>query len=313
MASRVDAPPAPREDPGRPSRRRRAALALGLAATLAGMPGLALAEPIAVRDDTGATVSLSAPAQRIVSLLPSLTETVCALGACARLVGTDRHSNWPASVASLPKLGGMDDAQVERIVALRPDLVLAARSTRATDRLRSLGLAVVALDSDSHADVQRSLATIARLLALPDAAEATWQRIEREVQQAARRVPAAWQGRRVYFEVSSTPYAAGTASFIGQTLARLGLGNVVPAELGAFARLNPEYVVRHPPDVLMAPAREVRRMTDRPGWRSVPALAAGRVCGFDGPTYELLIRPGPRLGEAAAAMADCLAGLPPPA
>src|SRR4051812_47432960 len=86
--------------------------------------GAAMAQ-VELRDDRGATHRFSTPPQRIVSLLPSLTESICALGACSRLVGTDRYSNSPASVMSLPKLGGLDDAQVERIVALRPDVVLA--------------------------------------------------------------------------------------------------------------------------------------------------------------------------------------------
>ena len=83
-----------------------------------------------------AGLAVAAPPQRIVSLVPGLTESVCALGACARLVGTDRYSNWPASVAALPKLGGLDDAQVERIAALKPDLVLIAPSARARGHKR---------------------------------------------------------------------------------------------------------------------------------------------------------------------------------
>ena len=92
-----------------------------------------------LQDGRGATLVLAAPPQRIVSLLPSLTESVCALGACARLVGTDRFSNSPTSVIDLPKLGGIDDAQIERIVALRPDVVLLSTSARVIDRLESLG------------------------------------------------------------------------------------------------------------------------------------------------------------------------------
>ena len=99
-----------------------------------------LSAQVTVHDDRGAALTLAQPPQRIVSLLPSLTETVCELGACSRLVGTDRHSNWPASVRALPRLGGLEDAQIERIVALKPDLVLLAVSARAADRLRALGL-----------------------------------------------------------------------------------------------------------------------------------------------------------------------------
>src|SRR5438046_90182 len=72
------------------------------------------AAPVEVRDDTGRVLRLEQPPQRIVSLLPSLTEAVCALGACAQLVGVDRYSNWPASVGALPRLGGLDDPGIER-------------------------------------------------------------------------------------------------------------------------------------------------------------------------------------------------------
>ena len=109
-------------------------LAILLALVLA-MATLAQAEPIRVVDDKGRTVTLPQPPQRIVSLLPSLTETVCALGACERLVGVDRYSNWPAQVAQLPVVGGGLDPNIEAIVALRPDVVLMATSSRAQARL----------------------------------------------------------------------------------------------------------------------------------------------------------------------------------
>jgi iron complex transport system substrate-binding protein len=253
-----------------------------------------------------------APPQRIVSLLPSLTESVCALGACARLVGVDRYSNWPDSVKALPALGGLDDPAIERIVGLKPDLVLAAPSSRATERLRSLGLRVELIKAETHDDVQRALRDLERLLELPGTAAPLWQRLQREIDAAATRVPPAWRGRRVYFEVDSSGYAAGEESFIGETLKRLGLANAVPASLGPFPRLNPEWVVRHPPDILMAVDRELATMPQRPGWAALDALKQRRTCAFPHARYELLIRPGPRLGEAAGLVADCLQTLPPP-
>ena len=262
-----------------------------------------------LRDDRGATLTLAATPQRIVSLLPSLTESVCALGGCARLVATDSFSNSPASVLALPKVGGMDDAQIERIVALKPDLVLAAPSARATDRLEALGLKVLVLESKSHADVRRTLGTLAQVLGAPADAPAIWARIERQIDDAAARVPRALHGQRVYFEVESMPYAAGATSFIGETLTRLGLANVVPAALGPFPKLNPEFVVRAQPDIVIAVQRNLNDMPRRPGWSALRALQNGRSCGFESERYELLIRPGPRMGEAAGLLADCLAAL----
>ena len=284
---------------------RRLALFTLIAAALA---STGAAAQTLLRDDRGRAQRFDAPPQRIVSLLPSLTESVCALGACAHLVGTDRYSNWPAAVQGLPKLGGMEDAQVERIVALRPDVVLAAPSSRVVDRLEGLGLRVVVLESKTHADVNRTVGLLAQMLGSPAEAEMLLQGIERDLRSAAARVPPSLRGQRVYFEVSAAPHAAGAASFIGETLARLGMGNVVPAALGPFPKLNPEYVVRAAPDIVMATRREVEAMASRPGWQTLRALQ-GRSCGFDPERYEVLIRPGPRLGEAALAMADCLAGL----
>ena len=262
-----------------------------------------------LQDGRGATLVLPAPPQRIVSLLPSLTESVCALGACARLVGTDRFSNSPTSVIDLPKLGGIDDAQIERIVALRPDVVLLSTSARVIDRLESLGLKVLVLEARDHADVKRSLTLLAQMLGTPAEAERVWSAIERDTRTAAERVPAALRGQRVYFEVDATPYAAGAGSFIGETLARLGMANAVPAELGPFPKLNPEYVVRLQPDIVMANERNLADMPKRPGWSTLRALKNGRSCGFALDRYELLIRPGPRMGEAALVLADCLVAI----
>lgn len=264
---------------------------------------------ISVRDDRGATVTWPVSPQRIVSLLPSLTESVCALGGCARLVGTDRFSNAPAGVIALPKLGGLEDAQIERIAALKPDVVLAAPSARAIERLEGLGLKVLVLESRDHADVQRTLKTLAQLLGAPAEADKVWAAIERDLEQAASRVPPRLRRQRVYFEVDATPYAAGASSFIGQTLARLGMANAIPPELGPFPKLNPEYVVRAQPDIVMAPQLNLDEMQRRPGWAALRALQRHQACGFDSEHYELLIRPGPRMGEAARSLADCLVAL----
>ena len=303
----------PRAGPARGLR----SIALRAASAAAGLAWMLLPAPAAwgqavVTDDRGKTVRFSAPPQRIVSLLPSLTETVCALGACSRLVGTDRHSNHPAEVAGLPKLGGMDDAQIERIVALKPDLVLAAGSSRAIDRLETLGLRVLALEPKSLADTERIIGQVAVALGDGDGPTAAvlWQGLQARIDAAAARVPPARRGQTVYFEVDSTPYAAGAASFAGELLKRLGLVNVVPASMGPFPKLNPEFVVRARPDIVMATQRALAEMPARPGWSSLAALQQRQVCGFDAERWDPLVRPGPRLAEAAESVSACLAALP---
>jgi len=268
---------------------------------------------ISVQDDRGRRVELPGAPQRLISLLPSLTETVCALQHCGKLVGTDRFSNWPASVRALPKLGGLEDTQIERIVSLKPDVVFAATSSRAIDRLESLGLRVITLEPKSLKDTQRVIKLVAQALDDEPAGHALWHRIEARLDAAAARVPQALRGQRVYFEVASAPYAAGEVSFIGEVLARLSMGNSVPAALGPFPKLNPEFVVRAQPDLIMATARAIGEMPARPGWDRLRALREGRVCGFDNERWDTLVRAGPRLADAGDLLADCLVRLAQPA
>ncbi len=264
------------------------------------------AAPVSVTDDRGVTVTLPAPPQRIVTLLPSLTEMVCELDACSRIVGADRYSNYPASISKVSRTGGLDDANVELIVALRPDVVLLALSSRVSERLEALGLKVLALEPRTYADVQRVVAKVATVLGQEAAGERLWRRIDGEVQAAARTVPPSAKGLKVYYEVDSAPYAAGESSFIGQTLSRLGGVNIVPARLGPFPKLNPEYVVRADPEVIMVSARSAAGLADRPGWARVQAVQHQRVCAFTPDETDVLSRPGPRMGEAARIMAACL-------
>ncbi|MFG6430568.1 ABC transporter substrate-binding protein [Roseateles sp. LYH14W] len=269
---------------------------------------LAVALPAAaveIKDDLGHTTVITAAPQRIVSLLPSLTETVCELGACSRLVGVDRYSNYPAQVNALPRLGGLEDTNVELIAALKPDVVLVAVSSRVAERLRALGMKVVALEPRSYRDVQRVLTTIGQVLGVPDA-QRVWRHIEAGVAAAASSVPAQARGVRVYYEVASGLWAAGTVSFMGETLTRLGAGNIIPPELGPFPKINPEFVVKANPALIMIGQRGSEGLAQRPGWDRIAAIQRGRVCVFKAEEGDILSRPGPRMAEAAQIMARCL-------
>jgi iron complex transport system substrate-binding protein len=263
-----------------------------------------------VTDDRGVTVTLPAAPQRIVSLLPSLTETVCELGQCHRLVGVDRYSNFPASVQKLPQVGGGLDPNIEMIVALKPDVVLMAKSSRAGERLEALGIKVLALEPKRHADVQRVMLKLGQLLEVQDAAR-IWRAIDAGVSAAAQSLPASVRNVKVYFEVNQGPYAAGESSFIGETLTRLGVKNIVPASLGPFPKLNPEFIVRANPELIMIGQRSADGLAARPGWQSMRALREQRVCIFPPEEADMLVRPGPRMAEGARLMAQCIAAKAP--
>ncbi|MES3010453.1 MAG: helical backbone metal receptor [Pseudomonadota bacterium] len=258
-----------------------------------------------VTDDRGVVVHFEKTPQRIVSLLPSLTESVCELGQCQRLVGVDRYSNWPAFVKTLPVVGGGLDPNIEAVVALKPDVVVLATASRASARLEALGVKVVALEPKTHADVRRVLGKLGELLDVPDALR-VWRVIDAGVSAAAQSLPPRVKATRVYFEVNRAPYGAGTSSFIGETLTRLGVQNIIPPELGPFPKLNPEFVVRANPDLIMVGDRNFQGMTQRPGWDRIRAVHDKRICVFPIENSDMLVRPGPRMAEAARIMAQCL-------
>jgi iron complex transport system substrate-binding protein len=264
---------------------------------------------VTVTDDRQVAVTFSQAPKRIVTLLPSLAETVCVLGACDRLVGTDKHANWPASVKALPKLGGLDDTQLEALVRLKPDVVLLAKSAHIIQRLEALGIPVLALEPQTHADVHRVLQTVAAVLQLPNAqdqADAVWKNIQRQVSQAKLNMPAQAVNATVYLEASTGGYAAGEVSFIGEIMRQLGLKNIVTSSMGAFPQLNPEFVVRANPQLIVLAQPMVTHLSQRPGWSTIAAIKNKRVCAFNSAQADILVRPGPRLGEAAQLISVCV-------
>ena len=270
----------------------------------AAFPLQALAAPVV--DDRNVALDLHKPPRRIITLLPSLTETVCELGGCNRLVAVDSYSNWPERVRALPDVGGVDDANIEGIVALKPDLVLLSTTSRALPRLESLRVPVFGVDLKTMADVHRALGNVGKLLgAKPAAAEELSARIEHGIDDAAHHVPPSARGASVYFEVAEGPYAASESSHIGEILARLGATNIVPGKLGTVPKLNPEFVVRADPNVIIAGESDARDMARRPGWSRMRAIREKRVCTLSRAQGDVVSRPGPRLAEAARILVGC--------
>ena len=260
-------------------------------------------------DDRGRLVVIEKAPLRIISLLPSLGEIVCELQACDRLVGVDRYSNWPELVQTLPKLGGIDDTQLEALVKLKPDLVLLARSARVTQRLESMGIKVVALEPQNQEDMRRVIQLIAGALHLPqhpERAHVLWQKIQNKLDAAALRVPAKAKGMRIYFEAGSGYFAAGEASYIGETLKRLGLVNVVPSSMGAFPQVNPEFIVKANPQIIFMGERTATDLKSRPGWQRIDAISQQKICAFTPEQSDIIVRSGPRIPDAADLMVACL-------
>lgn len=259
-----------------------------------------------VRDDTRRPTLFQTPPKRIVSLLPASTEMVCELGACDRLVGVDRHSNHPATVRDLPRLGGLEDTPLETLLKLQPDLVLVAGSARLLPRMQALGLRVMVFEPRDPQDTERMARSLS--MALTGSLSA-WTAYEQRQHQAwqdlVARADPRWRAAKVYVEVGEGPYVAAESSFIGEGLRRVGLSAIVPGDWGPFPRLSPEWVWRAAPDwiVLGPTANPVSR---RPGWEQMAAVQGNRVCVLSAQQMDTLVRPGPRLHEGIGAILACL-------
>ena len=280
-------------------------LTIGVAFFLLGFSLAIFAAPVSVTDDRGVSVVFDKPPQRVISLLPSLTESVCALGKCSTLVGIDRFSNWPKSIQGLPKLGGIGDINIERIVQLKPDVVLLEKASPVIARLNGLGIKTFALDIKSMGDEERALQKLDLVLGTSESAR-VWNQMQQEIMRARKQLSDKVDNIRVYFEVNPAPFAAGSTSFIGEILARLSLINIIPESLGAFPKINPEFVVQAKPAVILLTESTVADIQKRPGWNSIPAVSNNRICVFTGEQNDVLVRPGPRMGEAALIISQCI-------
>ena len=267
---------------------------------------LALAFPLTVTDDLGRTVTLKAPPKRIVTMLPSVTETVCALGACDRIVATDDYSDWPESVKRLPKAGGLYNPNPELIVSLKPDLVLVSKYGKLYETLERASLTVYAVRTETYEDIFKTVRALGRLLGLSSEAERLVAQIQKEVYGEEARAAKAKGRPRVYYEIDPTPYTVGPESFIGVLIAKARGVNIVPKELGLFPKISPEFVLEKNPEVIAATyPGALETIRKRPGWDRIAAVRQGRICVYTGEEDNLLSRPGPRVAQGLRLLVDC--------
>ncbi|MES1183130.1 MAG: ABC transporter substrate-binding protein [Myxococcales bacterium] len=259
--------------------------------------------PVQVRDDLGRSVVVPARPRRILCLLPSFTETVFALGAGDQVVGVDDYSDYPPATQHLPKLGGLYDTQVERALALEPDLVLISEAHGAVAALASGGAAVWAGSPHRFEDVYRVIELTGTLLGRQREAAELVARLGAEiaaVEASVRSFPSV----SVYYELDPAPYTVGPNSFMGVLLTKAGGRNIVPATLGDFPKINPELVVSSNPEVIIgASLDDVAR---RPGWGDLSAVKTRQVYAWSSAEAHLVSRPGPRLAEGLRALAQRL-------
>lgn len=297
------------------TRPRALAAAVALVLTLGGPAARsAPAEPELWRDAMGREVRLRLPAGRIVSLAPSATETLFALGADARIVGVSRHCDFPVAAKLKPKMGDFNQPDLPKVIAAAPDLVLFTEFARDTDlaALNAAGIAAFVLPARSVEDVVESVKSLGIITGEAAAAGKLAAGIELAVREIGERLAGVTEeGRpRVYVEVDGPQrlYAVGPGSFMDDIVRLAGGRNAFADRKVAYFPVESEEVVRANPAVILVdyPFQYKVGVSKRPGWDAVAAVRAQRV--YDGTDYDIIVfnRPGPRIAQALREVASLL-------
>jgi iron complex transport system substrate-binding protein len=279
--------------------RRALALLTGLLMTQA--------HAITVTDDSGASVTLAKPAERVVSLAPHVTELLFAAGGGARIVGAVTYSDYPKEAQTIPRVGDNKALDLERIVALHPDLIVVWRhgnAARQMDRLQALGVPIYFSEPKHLGDIATSIGKLGALLGTQDQARASSGAFTRDIAQLRARY-AERPRVSVFYQVWDDPLMTlNRDNVFDEVIGLCGGVNVFAAEKPRVPTISSEAVLAANPEAIVTSTPGATK-ADRPlptlerwqRWTSMTAVARGNLFGIDG---DLINRPTPRLALGAA-------------
>lgn len=272
--------------------------------------------PIVLTDGLGNTVTLEKPAQKIVSLAPSNTEILFAIGAGDQVVGRDQFSDYPAEAQQAADIGGgFGELNTELIVSLNPDLVLAADLTppEQVQALQNLGLTVYALPNPTTIpEMFENLRVVAQLTGHEEQAASLVESLEARVAAVEEKVAGVQERPLVFYQLDSTdpnaPWTSGAGTFIDTLLGMAGgenLGNILDSP---WAQISLEALLEQDPDIIILGDATWGGITPemvaaRAGWETLSAVKEGKVFPFDD---NLVSRPGPRMVDGLEGLAKLL-------
>jgi iron complex transport system substrate-binding protein len=272
---------------------------------------------ITLTDDLGRTVTLAGPAQRIISLAPSNTEILFAIGAGEQVVGRDETSDYPEEANPLPTVGGWSGFSTESIVALHPDLVLAADTIPAelVATLENLGLTVYRLPNPlTLEELYANLGTVGALTGHETDAAALVESLKARVAAVDAKIATVTEHPTVYYELDATdptkPYIAGHAgptNFVDPLITRAGGASIGAQLQSEWPQISLEQLVAANPQFVLlgdtAYGETPEKVAARTGWNMLTAVQTGRVYPID---YHLVSLPGPRLVDGLETLAKLL-------
>ncbi|MFQ5678640.1 MAG: ABC transporter substrate-binding protein [Gemmatimonadota bacterium] len=257
-------------------------------------------------DDSGERLSFARPVRRVVSLVPAMTELLFAIGAGDRVAGRTRFDRHPPEALAVPSVGDGIRPNLERILALEPELVVLFRgpdNRGVAEELRRLGVRTLAVRHSTLADLARNTRRLGQVTGCTGGARRLAARTSRALEEV-RGVTAPLPRRRVYYDVwPSPPITVGAGSYLDSLLTLAGGRNVFGRLRGASPQVSLEAIVARRPELIVRPldsASASPAPLERPGWRALEPVRQGRVRPVDA---DLVHRLGPRIGEAAAELA----------
>ena len=271
--------------------------------------------PIVLTDGLNRQVTLSAPAMRIISLAPSNTEILFAVGASAQMIGRDEFSDYPAEVKSLPSVGGsMGKYDMEKIASLKPDLVLVAAINTAEQvkALEDLKLNVYYLANPVDLKgMFENLKIVGKLTGKEQEAAALVDALKGRVQAITDKLATTTEQPIVFYELDGSdtakPWTAGPGGFVDQLLAMAKGKNAAAGLKSAWAQISQEELLVQNPQIILlgdgAYGVTSAQITSRPGWSAMAAVKDGKIYTFDD---NLVSRPGPRLVDGLETLAKLL-------
>ena len=266
--------------------------------------------PVTVTDDDGQAVTIEREPQRLITLAPSNTEIVYALGIGDRLVAVSDYSDYPPEAATRPKVGYIR-VDIERVIGYNPDLVLAtgAQRQQVTPQLRQRGLKVITLDPKNLENVFDNILLVGRATGQTAAAEKLVADLKARVKQIESGVRQAGTRPRVFFELDKSLFTVGPGSFIHDLIVRAGGENIAGDADRPYPQLSLEVLLQRDPEVIIITdigqygGETPESVRARPGWQSVSAVRNNRVVPIN---PDLVNRPGPRIVDGFEAIARAL-------
>ena len=268
-----------------------------------------------IRDDLGETFSFSSAPMRVISLAPSNTEMLFALGVGNRIVGVTEYCNYPPEANSINKVAGFNTVNLEKVAQVRPELILAIRGNdmESLRSLRQLGIPVFSFDIQNLDQVSSALRRLGALLGVENRANTIADSLESRVRLVRREMKDIPNKPKVMWGFWGDPiYTAGAKTMIDDVIETAGGKNMGRLAKGAWPQISLETVVQWAPDVIITThvpggvghlLNEINRLRETDGWKLIPAVQSGRIYHVEA---DWLLRPGPRLVDALQSIAHLL-------